>query len=377
MIPILYPSTTRTAGDYGAIGRLAECISCKITEDLYGTYELELRYPTNGRYAKDLLGDGIIEAVVPIRPLGYSGGTEVGAVAKRLQLFDIRRRVISGDIITLSCHHISYRLNNYCSNGISWGTSPPHTLSATMSTLLGHAVPTMTNGGTFTPFSWRDTYTGNRLNNFESVATKSVRAFLIDSWYSIQSEYKVEIQFNNWEIQIFTQRGKDEGYEVRLGKNFARGEYDKDETETFNALVPYWVRENVGKVVCNPLLVQPTTPITPIKAAVKDFTNDFENQPTAAELETYARAYLDNNTPWIPHETTHVEIFPRDKFGQFPFKVKPELAIGDTLTVFWADADVIGTKMRIVSAVFDSLKEEYETLELGDIQKGYVLTGEW
>lgn len=376
MIPILYPSTTRTAGDFGAIGRLAECISCKITEDLYGTYELELQYPTNGRYAKDLLGDGIIEAVTAFRPMGPSSGTtEIGAVAKRVQLFDIRRRVIADDIITLTCHHISYRLNNYIVNGIAnVGT---RRLSNAMSSIFSSAVPTLVSGSVFYPFTFRDKWVENRMAAFESVATKSVRSFLTDSWYSIRTEYGVEVQFNNWDAEIVSRMGKDEGYEVRLGKNFARGEYDKDETETFNALVPYWVRENVGKVVCNPLLVQPTTAITPVKAAVKDFTNDFENQPTAAELETYARAYLDNNTPWIPHETTHVEIYPRDKFGQVPYKVKPELAIGDTLTVFWADADVIGTKMRIVSAVYDSLAEEYETLELGDIQKGYVLTGEW
>ena len=376
MIPILYPSTTRNVADFGAIGRLAECISCKITEDLYGTYELELQYPTNGRYAKDLLGDGIIEAVTAFRPMGPSSGTtEIGAVAKRVQLFDIRRRVIADDIITLTCHHISYRLNNYIVNGISnVGT---RALSNAANYIFSNAVPTLVSGAVFYPFTFRDKWVENRTAAFESVATKSVRSFLTDSWYSIRTEYGVEVQFNNWDVEIVSRMGKDEGYEVRLGKNFARGEYDKDETETFNALVPYWVREGQGKVVCNPLLVQPTTPITPVKAIVKDFTNDFENQPTAAELKTYAQAYLDNNTPWIPHETTHVEIYPRDKFGQFPYKVKPELAIGDTLTVFWADADVIGTKMRIVSAVYDSLAEEYETLELGDIQNGYVLTGEW
>lgn len=51
VIPYLYPQSQEKIplNGYNSIGRLSECISCKITEDLSGVYEMELKYPKIGR----------------------------------------------------------------------------------------------------------------------------------------------------------------------------------------------------------------------------------------------------------------------------------------------------------------------------------------
>ena len=97
MTPILYESTETLFVSNG-LGRLQDCISCKVSEERNGIYEIEFDYPINGRnYDKITLGR--IVAVTH---------DDTGDI----QPFDIVScsRPING-IVTFRGVHISYRLN--------------------------------------------------------------------------------------------------------------------------------------------------------------------------------------------------------------------------------------------------------------------------
>ena len=47
MIPILFNETATDFTTFG-IGVLRECISCEVTEERNGSFELTLKYPTSG-----------------------------------------------------------------------------------------------------------------------------------------------------------------------------------------------------------------------------------------------------------------------------------------------------------------------------------------
>ena len=53
MIPILYSETEREFKTNG-IGRLVDAISCTVTEERNGEYELEMEYPESGKLFKEL-----------------------------------------------------------------------------------------------------------------------------------------------------------------------------------------------------------------------------------------------------------------------------------------------------------------------------------
>ena len=59
MIPILF-SPKSTQFNTNGIGRLSDAISCTVTEERNGIYELELEYPIVGAHASELVNSAII-----------------------------------------------------------------------------------------------------------------------------------------------------------------------------------------------------------------------------------------------------------------------------------------------------------------------------
>ena len=61
MIPVLFKANAVDFSTYG-IGVLADCISCEVTEERNGAYELVLQYPVTGRNYGELSSERIIKA---------------------------------------------------------------------------------------------------------------------------------------------------------------------------------------------------------------------------------------------------------------------------------------------------------------------------
>lgn len=61
MIPCLYAST-ETKFDHNGIGKMADALSCVVTEKRNGSFELELVYPADGIHAENLEEGNIILA---------------------------------------------------------------------------------------------------------------------------------------------------------------------------------------------------------------------------------------------------------------------------------------------------------------------------
>lgn len=65
MIPTLYEAGTTTYTTNG-IGRLSDAVSCIVTEERNGSYELVMTYPITGIHYNDLTLGRIIYAAVPM-----------------------------------------------------------------------------------------------------------------------------------------------------------------------------------------------------------------------------------------------------------------------------------------------------------------------
>ncbi len=61
MNPILYPQN-ETAFTSNGIGRMTNAISCRVTEERNGQYELEMVYPITGAHYSDLALERILLA---------------------------------------------------------------------------------------------------------------------------------------------------------------------------------------------------------------------------------------------------------------------------------------------------------------------------
>lgn len=62
MIPVLYKSTEKEFITQG-IGALKDAVSCTVTEERNGTYELTMKYPITGIHYADIKERNIIAAI--------------------------------------------------------------------------------------------------------------------------------------------------------------------------------------------------------------------------------------------------------------------------------------------------------------------------
>ena len=116
------------------------------------------------------------------------------------------------------------------------------------------------------------------------------------------------------------------------------------------------------------------TVIEPINARAVDFTAYFEARPTVAELHAAALQYLDDNKPWLARETADVTFDPDWEQDAVGGTVREIIDLGDTVTVFYGDADLAGAKMRVVRIRYDVLLEHFSEFTLGQLARGYAVT---
>lgn len=335
MIPILY-AKTETAFLSNGIGRLVDCISCIVTEERNGVYECEFKYPANGRYYDELMAGGTISVTHD------DNGDR--------QPFDIYKHSVPIDgIVTFHARHISYRLSRI--------TVAPYNASSCLTALEGIG----TNAMQTCPFSfWTDKSVSS---NYKVEVPSSARALLNGEQGSILDIYgKGEYEFDKFAVKLYTNRGSDNGVTIRYGKNLSDIMDDVDEGETFNAIAPYW--QGVDTVVRLPEGYVLQTGATEIHCVPMDFSGEYSEAPTEAQLRIRATKYLTDNEPWIPDRNItidFVQLWQTEEYKDYALLEKVKLC--DTVHVVFPS---IGTATsKVIRTEWDVLRERYSKIELG------------
>lgn len=367
MIPILYESDERRFITNG-IGRLSDCLSCTVTEERNGIYECEFTYPITGDRYEDIQ-EGRIIAVTH-----DNSGT--------IEPFDIygRSAPING-IVTFYAHHVSYRLADIVVSPFS---------AASLSDALADLQINAINSNPFT--FWTDK-PGNA--PYEVITPEVIRALLGGQEGSLLDVYgSGEYEFNRFDVKLWADRGTDSGVEIRYGKNLVDITHTIDKSESYNAVVPYWVNTETDEVVMLPeqiliysgTLIQQTTltdeslviirnendePINVgyqiIDAIPLDLSDAFEEAPTEAELRTAAQNRLANGQGWLPQETITVDFVQLWQTEEYK-NVAPlqRVNLCDTVSVHYPQLGVNAVKEKVIKTVYNVLADRYDEIELGD-----------
>ena len=214
MIPILYESNETLFNNNG-LGRLRDCISCTVTEERNGVYECDFSYPVDGQHY-DLIQLGRIIAVE------HDDTNDV-------QPFDIvsYTRPIDG-VVEFHAVHISYRQSKMVANGTNINTL------ADAFTMLSNATPE-------NPFTYETDQ--NVATGYMAAADgvpKSVRSFLGGVEGSILDTYRGEYEWDKFTVKLWDSRGTDRTLTIRYGVNMLDYTDETDDSESCNAIVPYW-----------------------------------------------------------------------------------------------------------------------------------------
>ena len=344
MKPILFPSTATEFTTQG-LGALSDAISCIVTEERNGLYELEMQYPQSGIHFSEIQNRCIIYAI----PSPY----------REAQPFRVYRitRPING-IATIYAQHISYDLAGIPVNPFTAGSA-----SEALSGMASHAAVE-------SPFSfWTDKST---TANFSVLVPSASRSVLGGVEGSILDVYGGEYLFDKFLVRLYNQRGNDNGVVIRYGKNLTDVEQDANISSVATGVLPYWVGAEGELVQGNIVNVDGTFDF--VRIMTIDFSSDFENQPTASELETRAMQYIKSNKIGVPSvsiSVSFVQLEQTEEYKDLALLEKCDLC--DTVTVQF-EALGINAKAEIVRIITDVLLERYESVEVGDIRANIAYT---
>ncbi len=342
MIPILYDSTETQFKSQG-LGRLTECTRCIVTEERNGIYELECDYPVEGQLFERLKQGGIVACT----------HDDTGDI----QPFDLYRfsAPLAG-IVTFYAQHISYRLGNIAVK--------PFTATTCASALTG----IKTNSMHTNPFTFG---TDKSVTTpFQTTIPKVARALLGGEEGSILDVYGTgEYEFDKFSVFLHTNRGEDNGVEIRYGKNLSDLTDEVDTTSIYNAVAPYWQGQD-ATVVLPEGYVSATAPsgitmdtiIRPL-----DLSGDFSEQPTVAQLRSAAQSYIDRNAQWYAKENISVDFVALWQTpGYEMFAPLERVKLCDTVTVVYEALGII-SKQKVVKVVYNVLLDAYDSMELGQL----------
>lgn len=344
MIPILFPAGA-TAWTTNGLGRLSDTISAKVEEERNGSYELTLEYPVDGIHYQDLAISNLILAT-----------PADGKDPQPFRIYKITRPM--GGKVTVYAEHLSYQL--------SMIPVVPFTAPSCLAALQG----LKTNAAEACPF---DFYTDKTIGTQWTVQQPaSIRELLGGTDGSILETYRGELEFDGYDVHLWTNRGTDAGVVIRYGKNLTNLEQEENIENTYTGILPYWQKEDEDGTVTTVMLpervlhsdragnfpYQRTIPV--------DFSGEFEEQPTEQELRDAGEDYILANNIGIPSVNVKVDFIALWQTEEYKDLAALErVNLCDTVTVRF-DKLGVDVTAKVIKTNFDVLTERYNEIEVGD-----------
>lgn len=338
MIPILFDSSETTFTSNG-LGRLAEATRCEVTEERNGIYELQMEYPVRGKL------------IASIQVGAYIFAThDDGKVPQAFQIYQVSAPLEG--FVTINAWHISYALNSII--------VAPFT-AASCSAAVAAIAPNSINTNPFT-FWTNKSVTAD----FELSIPTAARALLGGTAGSILDVYGTgEYEFDMFTVKLHQNRGSNRGVSIRYGKNLTKLDRTLDGSTVYNSVVPYWTGED-QTVYSNTLVTR--TGETPGRAIALDMSADFETAPTVLELQTAAQSYIDASNAYQIKDNIKIDFVALWQTTEYAsYAALQRVYLCDTVNIFYEKAGINATA-KCIKVVYDTLRERYSSIELGDPQ---------
>lgn len=337
--PRLYEAGTLEFTNNG-LGSLIEAKEC-LVKQAFGSMELEMQYPVNGRLFKELTYQRIILA----KP-------EPTKAAQPFYIYRITAPM-SG-VVKVYAKHVCYKLDGCPVRPFTASTAPE-----AMEKLKSNAM-------TEHPFTF-ETDVG-RNGSFELKTPAATWSILGGQEGSILDIFHGEYEFDGYTVRLLTRRGADRGVNLRYGKNLQTLEQDANCAGCYTGVVPYWVSTQTGAAVyAEPVLAEGEFGYSRILPV--DFTNDFDSKPTTAQLTERAAEYIKDNDIGVPNVSLKVKFVPLEQTEELKHLALLErVEFGDTVHVYFPEL-AIDVAARIAETIYDCLRGKYKEVFIGQVKQ--------
>lgn len=338
MMPILFAPKSREYNNNG-LGVLVDVGYCTVIEERNGAFELELQYPVNGNHYADLAVDCQILA----KPNETSN-------PQAFRIYNISKPM--NGVVTVRAEHISYELSSVVVSPFS------------ASNVLEALSKIKSNSVTENVFTFRTDK--NTVANMSHSTPISARSLLGGVAGSVLDTYNGEFEFDNYTVKLHQNRGDDNGVVIAYAKNLTGVKCEERSDGIVTGAIAYWSGETYGiaQAVYGDLQTIETS-LSYSRNVIVDCSSEFETPPSKASLNEYATKYIQNhkNVPYFSVSVEFVNLGDTEEYKQYKGLYRVNLC--DTVTVRHPLYG-IDVKAKVIKTVFDSVREKYEKIEIGE-----------
>lgn len=345
MIPVLYKTTEKEFTSQG-IGPLSDALSCIVTEERNGEYELEMVYPITGVHYSAIQINTLI-----LSTHGHSSDTQP------FRVYQISKP-LNGKV-TIYAEHISYQL--------SYIPVKPCTASSCASALNALIDNSIENN----PFKvWTDKNTTAR---YTQTVPASFRSRLGGTDGSILDTYGGEYEFDRFTVKLHEHRGSDNGVVIEYGKNLTDVTQEENISNVFTGIVPYWAKEEDIVTLDTAVQSEYADKYPFRRTAVKDFTDEFDEKPTQDQLRSRCESYMNSNLVGVPEVSIDVSFVNLSDTEEYKYLSSEDINLCDTVTVRFDELGIYA-KAKVIKTEYNVIADRYNEISIGDARATFADT---
>lgn len=313
-------------------------LTCTVTEELNGIYELDFTVNVNDRHYADLKNSGLVKVTVG------DGSEQIFRIYK----IDEPINMIS----SVHCQHITYDLSKVVVKPFT-ATGAVNIKNQLVSNMLGSY-----------PFStWTDIT--NTTSTFTNDIPRYFRECLGGYEGSVLDVLRPEYEWDNLTVKLHARRGADNGVRISYGKNLIDYSQEQNNENVYDGVYGYAV---VDEVTYKADSYYNKTGATYPRILNVDFSSDYESGqiPTPSELLQKATTYAQNNSIEVPSINIKIDFIPLWQTEEYKNILPLErVSLGDTVHVYFDKLNVEASS-RVIKTQWNVLTNKYDSIELGD-----------
>lgn len=345
---ILYKANETNFTHLG-LGMLHDAIQVFVTEERNGIFELEMKYPVSGDRFADLKLDRLIKA-------------DAGHSLKNQRFKIIRITKPLNGIVTVYAEHVSMLTRDLpLPPNVSYSGDATSALNTWKNSIIG------IDPNPFTVFS-DISLLGSGSWSIKDV--KNARDALGGVDGSLLDTYGGEYLFDNYDIKLYANRGKQSGALIAYGRNLTDLEQEENIAETYTSIYPYAVvtDDNQNEIILTVPEYYLDSEYISNYARRKILTVDFSGNDvtTVEQLRAKAEAYIINNRIGVPKVNLKIKYVDLAKTLDYEAtQAIEEVNVCDWVTIYFEEYG-IKTNEKIIKTVWDDLLQQYDSIEVGE-----------
>lgn len=330
------------------LGRLNDCVELLVTEHLNGQYTATMKYPVSGIHFNEIELQGIIK-------LSANQFDEP-------QLFRIVNvsKPLNG-IVEYELNHITYDL--------SYTSVAPFTSDYVRPTLAA-LWDNMTGGKSFS-ISTDINDSTHRIHKFKNEKPQSCRALFGGQEGSLIDIFGGEYHYDNLKVELLAKRGADHGVKIKYGKNLTDITQDETNENVYTHVIPYAQDSNKNTIIGDTITLFNVAE-SKMRILNLDLSDKFqgengeETKITVKDVNREAHYYVERNNLTEPRVSLDVSFLDLSQTVEYANIAPLEtVSLGDTVYVDYPTLGV-SAKARVIEYEWDSLRERYNSVEIGD-----------